>query len=117
MASRRYRRIEPTFDEPSGDSAAFSVREEDRVVPASRKQQHRRKPTARKKSVRGKPRRRRGLLGLFGRFIYWGFVLAIWAELLRQASLSITVPRCRRRRHGKSLSGPPISRSSRSTGI
>jgi penicillin-binding protein 1A len=81
MASRRYRRIEPTFDEPSGDSAAFSVREEDRVVPASRKQQHRRKPTARKKSVRGKPRRRRGLLGLFGRFIYWGFVLAIWGGI------------------------------------
>lgn len=81
MASRRYRRIEPTFDEPSGDSATFSVREEDRVVPASRKQQHRRKPTARKKSVRGKPRRRRGLLGLFGRFIYWGFVLAIWGGI------------------------------------
>ncbi len=89
MASRRDRRIEPRFEEPSRASAGFSVREEDRVVPANRKTQARRKSAKGKKSARGsRARRRSGLFGIFGRLVYWCFVLAIWGGI---AAAGITV--------------------------
>lgn len=66
------RRVEPTFDrqqKPRG-SSGFSVREEDRVVPSNRKKRS-------TKSTRGRraPKRKSGL---FGRLIYWCFVMALW---------------------------------------
>lgn len=67
------RRIEPTFDrqqKPRG-SSGFSVREEDRVVPSSRK-----KPAV--KSARNRRPARRRKSGIFGRLIYWCFVMALW---------------------------------------
>jgi penicillin-binding protein 1A len=66
-------RIEPTFDRPSRRerSAGFSVSEEDRVVPSSRKSSSRRK--------RGRSRRSRA--GLLGRLAYWCIVLGIWAGI------------------------------------
>ncbi|MCG8271374.1 penicillin-binding protein [Aquamicrobium sp. NLF2-7] len=90
MANRRNRRIEPSFGEPARDAsvAGFSLREEDRVVPASRKPRSRKadrteKPrrSAKARSARGGRGRRRGLFGLFMRMVYWCFVLAIWAGI------------------------------------
>ncbi len=85
MANRRDRRIEPSFDGPSGSSSSgFSVREEDRVVPSSRKASAKRKPAskaARSKAARGGRRRRRGVVGLLARAVYWCFVLAIWGGI------------------------------------
>ncbi|MGP2493834.1 transglycosylase domain-containing protein [Mesorhizobium sp. PUT5] len=84
MASRRDRRIEPSFEGPSqaAPTDGFSVREEDRVVPASRKTSAKRKTTrAAAKGGRGRRARRRGLLGLFTRAVYWCFVLAIWGGI------------------------------------
>ncbi len=85
MASRRDRRIEPSFDDPSpAPVEGFSVREEDRVVPGSRKTSAKRKsaaPPAKPKGGRGRRARRRGLAGLFTRLVYWGFVLAIWGGI------------------------------------
>jgi len=82
MAGRRDRRIEPSFGEPSraAPEDGFSVREEDRVVPS------RRKAAPKRKSSKAKDRRRRGrsgrgLLGVFGRLVYWCFVLAIWGGI------------------------------------
>jgi penicillin-binding protein 1A len=68
-------RIEPTFDRPSikQRSAGFSVSEEDRVVPSSRKSSNRKKA----KRVRA----RRGKAGLLGRLAYWCIVLGIWAGI------------------------------------
>ncbi len=84
MASRRDKRIEPSFEGPSqaAPTDGFSVREEDRVVPASRKTSAKRKTTrAAAKGGRGRRARRCGLLGLFTRAVYWCFVLAIWGGI------------------------------------
>ncbi|MBN9242192.1 MAG: penicillin-binding protein [Mesorhizobium sp.] len=82
MASRRDKRIEPSFGEPSRAASAdgFSVREEDRVVPGRSKAAP--KGKARKtKAGRRSGRPRRGLLGIAVRLIYWCFVLAIWGGI------------------------------------
>lgn len=81
MADRRDKRIEPNFDGPSqtASSTGFSVREEDRVVPGNRKSSSKR-GSAKAKSARG-GRRRRSKTGLFGRLVYWCFVLAIWGGI------------------------------------
>ncbi len=86
MASRRDRRIEPSFERPSQATPAdgFSVSEEDRVVPGNRKPSAKRRPakaSAKPRAARGGRRRRRGLAGLFGRLVYWCFVLAIWGGI------------------------------------
>lgn len=86
MASRRDRRIEPSFERPSQATPAdgFSVSEEDRVVPGNRKASAKRRPakaSAKPRAARGGRRRRRGLAGLFGRLVYWCFVLAIWGGI------------------------------------
>ncbi|WP_315925117.1 transglycosylase domain-containing protein [Mesorhizobium sp. SP-1A] len=85
MASRnRDKRIEPSFEGPAGadSSDSFSVREEDRVVPANRKAPAKRKSAkAKSKGGRGRRARRRGLLGLLTRGVYWCFVLAIWGGI------------------------------------
>jgi penicillin-binding protein 1A len=81
MASRRDNRIEPSFGEPSRASSGFSVREEDRVVPSNRKTTAKRKPAKGKSRRGGRARRRSGLFGLFGRLVYWCFVLAIWGGI------------------------------------
>ena len=62
------------------------MREEDRVMPASRKSQAKRKSangkTTKGKSRRGSGRARRsGLFSIFGRLVYWCFVLAIWGGI------------------------------------
>jgi penicillin-binding protein 1A len=81
MANRdRNKRIEPTFDEPSAsETPSFSVSEEDRVVPSSRKNPAKRK--ASKSRAPKSRRKRRGLLGSFSRLTYWAFVFAIWAGI------------------------------------
>ncbi|RWF40118.1 MAG: penicillin-binding protein [Mesorhizobium sp.] len=82
MANRRDSRIEPSFDGPpqAKSPAGFSVSEEDRVVPGSRKSAARRKP-AKKSPRRGRDRSRRGLFGILARLAYWCFVLAIWGGI------------------------------------
>ncbi|MFC5386291.1 transglycosylase domain-containing protein [Aquamicrobium segne] len=91
MVNRKNRRIEPSFDEPARNSSigGFSLREEDRVVPAQRKRKaspkssSRRPPRARSgsRTRKSKARRRGGLFSLLGRLVYWGFVLAIWGGI------------------------------------
>ncbi|QDC00919.1 transglycosylase domain-containing protein [Mesorhizobium sp. 8] len=82
MAGRRDRRIEPSFGEPSRTAPedGFSVREEDRVVPSRRKAAPKRK-SSKAKGQRRRGRSGRGLLGVFGRLVYWCFVLAIWGGI------------------------------------
>jgi penicillin-binding protein 1A len=82
MAGRRDRRIEPSFGEPSHTAPedGFSVREEDRVVPSRRKAAPKRK-SSKAKGQRRRGRSGRGLLGVFGRLVYWCFVLAIWGGI------------------------------------
>ena len=91
MAKRgQGQRIEPTFDGSArtGEAAGFSLSEEDRVVPSSRKPGVRRK-AAEKRSAksggpsRGKSRRRshRGLFSTATKLVYWCFVLAIWGGI------------------------------------
>jgi penicillin-binding protein 1A len=86
MANRNDRRIEPSFDGPRNDAEddVFSVREEDRVVPSRRKQPAKRKSSKGRAPERGRSRSRkpkRGLFGIFGRLVYWCFVLAIWGGI------------------------------------
>jgi penicillin-binding protein 1A len=71
--NQRNGRVEPSFDQPGKRqrSTGLAVGEEDRVVPSNRKKRSSRKPRA------SRPRRSRA--GLFGRLIYWCFVLALWA--------------------------------------
>ncbi|THF54940.1 transglycosylase domain-containing protein [Ollibium composti] len=82
MAGRRDRRIEPSFGEPSRTAPedGFSVREEDRVVPSRRKAAPKRK-SSKVKDRRRRGRSGRGMLGIFGRLVYWCFVLAIWGGI------------------------------------
>ncbi|MGN6142233.1 MAG: transglycosylase domain-containing protein, partial [Mesorhizobium sp.] len=82
MAGRRDRRIEPSFGEPSRTAPedGFSVREEDRVVPSRCKAAPKRK-SSKAKGQRRRGRSGRGLLGVFGRLVYWCFVLAIWGGI------------------------------------
>ncbi|MDR7221147.1 transglycosylase domain-containing protein [Aminobacter aminovorans] len=86
MANRNDRRIEPSFDGPRNDAEddVFSVREEDRVVPSRRKAPAKRKSSKARAPERGRSRSRkpkRGLFGIFGRLVYWCFVLAIWGGI------------------------------------
>lgn len=84
MANRNDRRIEPSFDGPrnAADDDDFSVREEDRVVPSRRKAPAKRKSSKVRATPRGRSRKpRRGLFGIFGRLVYWCFVLAIWGGI------------------------------------
>ena len=68
------RRIEPSFNEPrKAASGRLAVSEDDRVLP-SRQRRKRSAKTARKP-------KRRSRMGLFGRAIYWGFVLCIWVGI------------------------------------
>lgn len=81
---KRDRRIEPTFGAPPLEtSSGLSVSEEDRVLPATRKRASgRRKSSAKARKGAKTPRRkRRGSLGLAGRFLYWCVVLGIWAGI------------------------------------
>jgi penicillin-binding protein 1A len=84
MADRRDRRIEPSFEgPPKATPSGFSVREEDRVVPNNRKSSAARRSPRQKSSARGRRRGkgRRGIIGLFGRLVYWCFVLALWGGI------------------------------------
>ncbi|MBT1158099.1 penicillin-binding protein [Aminobacter anthyllidis] len=84
MANRNDRRIEPSFDGPrnAADDDDFSVREEDRVVPSRRKAPAKRKSSKARATPRGRSRKpKRGLFGIFGRLVYWCFVLAIWGGI------------------------------------
>lgn len=86
MAKRAERaRIEPTFEGAArtGETAGFSVGEEDRVVPA-RKPARGKKAAAKSGQRRSSKARRRSGRGLFGgisRLLYWCFVLAIWGGI------------------------------------
>ncbi|MBN9552505.1 MAG: penicillin-binding protein, partial [Alphaproteobacteria bacterium] len=83
MANRRDSRIEPSFeDSPRAKSSeGFSVSEEDRVVPRTRKSAARGKSAKAKSRSRGRDRNRRGLLGIATRLVYWCFVLCIWGGI------------------------------------
>ncbi|TIS58696.1 MAG: penicillin-binding protein, partial [Mesorhizobium sp.] len=83
MANRRDSRIEPSFEgSPRAKSSdGFSVSEEDRVVPANRKSTAKRKSARAKSRGRGRDRSRRGLFSIFGRLLYWCFVLCIWGGI------------------------------------
>lgn len=83
MANRRDSRIEPSFEgSPRAKSSdGFSVSEEDRVVPANRKSAAKRKSAKAKSRNRGRDRNRRGLFPVFGRLLYWCFVLCIWGGI------------------------------------
>ncbi|WFP64881.1 transglycosylase domain-containing protein [Mesorhizobium sp. WSM4904] len=83
MANRRDSRIEPSFEgAPRAKSSdGFSVSEEDRVVPANRKSAAKRKSARAKSRGRGRDRNRRGLFSIFGRLLYWCFVLCIWGGI------------------------------------
>ena len=76
MANRK-RRIEPTFDEPArGRSGGLAVSEDDRVVQPGRRRAPKKASRSRKRGGRG-----RRSAGLFGRFVYWCLVLALWAGI------------------------------------
>ncbi|MGB3415773.1 MAG: transglycosylase domain-containing protein [Mesorhizobium sp.] len=80
MAKRTNTRIEPSFEGPSRARSAngFSVSEEDRVVPSGRRNS---RGKAKVKSARRRARSGRGLFSVFGRLVYWCFVLAIWGGI------------------------------------
>ncbi|MDX8461435.1 transglycosylase domain-containing protein [Mesorhizobium humile] len=85
MANRRDSRIEPSFEgSPRAKSSeGFSVSEEDRVVPGSRKSASKGKSAKAKSRGRGRGRDRNpsGLLGIATRLVYWCFVLCIWGGI------------------------------------
>ncbi|WP_217577924.1 transglycosylase domain-containing protein [Mesorhizobium sp. GbtcB19] len=83
MANRRDSRIEPSFeDSPRAKSSeGFSVSEEDRVVPRTRKSAAKGKSAKAKSRGRGRDRNRRGLLGIATRLVYWCFVFCIWGGI------------------------------------
>ncbi|RWH72470.1 transglycosylase domain-containing protein [Mesorhizobium sp.] len=83
MANRRDSRIEPSFDgSPRAKSSeGFSVSEEDRVVPRTRKSAAKGRSAKAKSRGRGRDRNRRGLLGIATRLVYWCFVLCIWGGI------------------------------------
>ncbi|TPJ80895.1 transglycosylase domain-containing protein [Mesorhizobium sp. B2-6-2] len=83
MANRRDSRIEPSFEEAprAKSSEGFSVSEEDRVVPRTRKSTAKGKSAKAKISRRGRGGSRRGLLGIATRLVYWCFVLCIWGGI------------------------------------
>lgn len=83
MANRRDSRIEPSFEGAprAKSSEGFSVSEEDRVVPRTRKSAARGKSAKAKSRGRGRDRNRRGLLGIATRLVYWCFVLCIWGGI------------------------------------
>ncbi|TPN94711.1 transglycosylase domain-containing protein [Mesorhizobium sp. B1-1-5] len=83
MANRRDSRIEPSFEGAprAKSSEGFSVSEEDRVVPRSRKSTAKGKSAKAKASRRGRGGSRRGLLGIATRLVYWCFVLCIWGGI------------------------------------
>ncbi|MBZ9761823.1 penicillin-binding protein [Mesorhizobium sp. CA8] len=83
MANRRDSRIEPSFEgSPRAKSSeGFSVSEEDRVVPRTRKSAAKGSSAKAKSRGRGRDRNRRGLLGIATRLVYWCFVLCIWGGI------------------------------------
>ncbi|OHV70201.1 penicillin-binding protein [Mesorhizobium sp. LCM 4577] len=85
MANRRDSRIEPSFEGSprARSSEGFSVSEEDRVVPGSRKSASKGRSAKAKSrgSGRGRDRSRRGLLGIATRLVYWCFVFCIWGGI------------------------------------
>ncbi|CDX63083.1 Penicillin-binding protein, 1A family [Mesorhizobium plurifarium] len=83
MANRRDSRIEPSFEgSPRAKSSeGFSVSEEDRVVPRTRKSAAKGRSAKAKSRGRGRDRNRRGLLGIAMRLVYWCFVLCIWGGI------------------------------------
>ncbi|TPI44652.1 penicillin-binding protein [Mesorhizobium sp. B2-9-1] len=83
MANRRDSRIEPSFEEAprAKSSEGFSVSEEDRVVPRTRKSTAKGKSAKAKTSRRGRGGSRRGLFGIATRLVYWCFVLCIWGGI------------------------------------
>ncbi|RWE71860.1 transglycosylase domain-containing protein [Mesorhizobium sp.] len=83
MANRRDSRIEPSFEgSPRAKSSeSFSVSEEDRVVPRTRKSAAKGRSAKAKSRGRGRDRNRRGLLGIASRLVYWCFVLCIWGGI------------------------------------
>ncbi|BCM21732.1 transglycosylase domain-containing protein [Mesorhizobium sp. J8] len=83
MANRRDSRIEPSFEgSPRAKSSdGFSVSEEDRVVPRTRKSAAKGRSAKAKSRGRGRDRNRRGLLGIATRLVYWCFVLCIWGGI------------------------------------
>ncbi|MDX8454796.1 transglycosylase domain-containing protein [Mesorhizobium sp. VK9D] len=83
MANRRDSRIEPSFEGSprAKPSDGFSVSEEDRVVPRTRKSAAKGKSAKAKSRGRGRDRNRRGLLGIATRLVYWCFVLCIWGGI------------------------------------
>ena len=83
MANRRDSRIEPSFEGSprARSSEGFSVSEEDRVVPRTRKSAAKGRSAKAKSRGRGRDRNRRGLLGIATRLVYWCFVLCIWGGI------------------------------------
>ncbi|CDX33538.1 Penicillin-binding protein [Mesorhizobium sp. ORS 3359] len=83
MANRRDSRIEPSFEgSPRAKSSeGFSVSEEDRVVPRTRKSAAKGRSAKAKSRGRGRDRNRRGLFGIATRLVYWCFVLCIWGGI------------------------------------
>lgn len=83
MANRRDSRIEPNFEgsQRAKSSDGFSVSEEDRVVPRTRKSAAKGRSAKAKSRGRGRDRNRRGLFGIATRLVYWCFVFCIWGGI------------------------------------
>jgi penicillin-binding protein 1A len=83
MANRRDSRIEPSFEgsQRAKSSDGFSVSEEDRVVPRTRKSAAKGRSAKAKSRGRGRDRNRRGLFGIATRLVYWCFVFCIWGGI------------------------------------
>ncbi|CDX32671.1 Penicillin-binding protein, 1A family [Mesorhizobium sp. SOD10] len=83
MANRRDSRIEPSFEgsQRAKSSDGFSVSEEDRVVPRTRKSAAKGRSAKAKSRGRGRDRSRRGLFGIATRLVYWCFVFCIWGGI------------------------------------
>ncbi|MDG4879036.1 transglycosylase domain-containing protein [Mesorhizobium sp. WSM4935] len=83
MANRRDSRIEPSFEgsQRAKSFDGFSVSEEDRVVPRTRKSAAKGRSAKAKSRGRGRDRNRRGLFGIATRLVYWCFVFCIWGGI------------------------------------
>ena len=84
MAHRgKLTRIEPTFDGPARgrEPSGFSVGEEDRVVPSSRKPAAAKRKSSKGRAAKSARRPRRGFFSTGRRLLYWCFVLAIWGGI------------------------------------
>lgn len=88
MASRKRpkTRVEPRFDDAprSRRTADFSVSDEDRAAPPRRKTAAKGKASGARRSKKRTARGRRsggGIAGLFGRLVYWTFIMGIWGGI------------------------------------